>query len=90
MDFRLMGLGDRITVRHRDVCGPEGFSPVAAGSVDAVFLDLPQARLVGGLRASGHTLHALRSWLRCSLGTRSLTRKPPCAPAGLSAPSPRA
>ena len=41
-DFRLMGMGDRITVRHRDVCGPDGFSPVADSSVDAVFLDLPQ------------------------------------------------
>lgn len=37
-----MGMGDRITVRHRDVCGPDGFSPVADSSVDAVFLDLPQ------------------------------------------------
>ena len=37
-EFKEHGLGDLVTVQHRDVCG-EGFG--LEGKADAVFLDLP-------------------------------------------------
>lgn len=39
-EFQSHGLGDFVTVAHRDVC-QNGFSPGLVGKADAVFLDLP-------------------------------------------------
>jgi tRNA (adenine57-N1/adenine58-N1)-methyltransferase len=41
-EFHRNELEKLVTVRHRDVCGREGFAPLSAASVDAVFLDLPE------------------------------------------------
>ena len=66
-EFRINGLAHLCTVRHRDVCGKGeegdlGFSPVAPGSADAVFLDLPEPWL-----AVPHAAQALKASRRvCS------------------------
>jgi tRNA (adenine57-N1/adenine58-N1)-methyltransferase catalytic subunit len=57
-DFTANGMDAVVTVAHRDVCGPAGFcepgSPLE-GTVDGVFLDLPQPWL-----ALGHAARVLR------------------------------
>jgi tRNA (adenine57-N1/adenine58-N1)-methyltransferase catalytic subunit len=60
-DFAELRLSSNITVRHRDVCGPDGFAPVAPGTVDAVFLDLPQVRLSVSGSCSGLLLSSSAS-----------------------------
>lgn len=39
-EFEVHGVGDFVTVSHRDVC-QNGFGPEVVGRADAVFLDLP-------------------------------------------------
>lgn len=39
-EFQQHGIGDFVTVYHRDVCA-NGFTEALNGAVDAVFLDLP-------------------------------------------------
>lgn len=44
-EFKSHGLGDYVTVQHRDVCS-DGFTDELNGVADAVFLDLPAPYLV--------------------------------------------
>lgn len=54
-EFKHHGLGDFVTVYHRDVC-ENGFSDELNGKADAVFLDLPAPQ-----QAVPHALKALKS-----------------------------
>lgn len=53
-EFKTHGLGDYVTVQHRDVCS-DGFTEELTGVADAVFLDLPAPHL-----AIGHVVKALK------------------------------
>ncbi|CRK87527.1 CLUMA_CG001328, isoform A [Clunio marinus] len=53
-EFKKHGLGDFVTVQHRDVCS-DGFTEELTGVADAVFLDLPAPYL-----AIGHVVKALK------------------------------
>ena len=59
VDFGQLGLSGVVSAEHRDSCGPEGFPSFLDGSVDAVFLDLPQPWV-----AIPHAKRALR---RCGV-----------------------
>jgi len=54
-EFKYHGLGDFVTVQHRDVCA-DGFTEELNGVADAVFLDLPAPYL-----AIDHVVKALKS-----------------------------
>ncbi|XP_059608684.1 tRNA (adenine(58)-N(1))-methyltransferase catalytic subunit TRMT61A isoform X2 [Phlebotomus argentipes] len=54
-EFQQHGIGDFVTVYHRDVCS-NGFTEALNGSVDAVFLDLPAPWL-----AVPHAVKAFKS-----------------------------
>lgn len=54
-EFTYHGLGDFVTVQHRDVCS-NGFTEELNGKADAVFLDLPAPYL-----AIDHVVKAMKS-----------------------------